>query len=119
MKNLLIIFLVITSCKSFKSNEKDKIKDSNILSTYNIYKIDSINNYYLIYVMDEKYRYKIVSKKMTIYNCDEIKIDSSYSFHLKLLSNISKPTGNEKFIPVNYLHLERCVQLDNETTICT
>ncbi|NOY47694.1 MAG: hypothetical protein GXO84_05780 [Chlorobi bacterium] len=116
MKRLLIIFLAITSCKSFKTNQKN---DLIIKSAYIVYKIDSINNFYLIYAKDKKQRYKIISKKIAIYNCNKIKLDSSYSFNLKLLSVVSKPTGNEKIIPVNYMDMERCVQIDNETEIYT
>lgn len=117
---------MIYSCKSVTSRENNGLKVKKIDFGYRlgsfVEKIDSINNYYVIYTIDSiGNQYKIVSKKQIGSTCKEIELDSFYTFNVKELLSIDQPNmGSDKFsTPVNYLDLKRCTRLDNRTEVCT
>ena len=84
---------------------------------YNVYKIDSINSFYLIYARKEKSIYKIVSKKEQNQNCNStIIMNGKYEFKLHSQSYNPK-TGKLDELPENSL-LVNCFYYDDSTTIC-
>ena len=122
MKNIitLLFFILVISCKSNKPENLAKPStiqknDFSELVEGKVYKIDSINNYYLIYLKSKKIDYKIVSKKNNCEKSNLIKIDSTYSFKLEPIFKISN-NGNQSI--ANYLDLKRCQYFDGNTTIC-
>lgn len=121
MKNLLF-FLILVSCGQSKLTHDNtkyenqiplQIKDT---ISYKVFKIDSINSYYLIYARKGDSLYKIISKKDTIDNCNQIILYGEYNFNLhSILTN--KITGQTEEQAQNSL-LVNCFVFDKQTTIC-
>ena len=79
MKILIATFLgsfLLISCAV-----KKKVS-SNAINVYWVYKIDSVNSYYLIYAKKRNELYKIVSKKGSIKKCEKIMVGKGYDFQL-------------------------------------
>ena len=77
---LILISLILVACASHKMDSKSSIKNN--IATYNVYKIDSINTYYLIYAKKNDSLYNIVSKKEVVKSGNKIQLNSSYAFNL-------------------------------------
>jgi hypothetical protein len=89
------------------------------LDTKVVYKIDSIDDYYLIYVRFQKKDCKVVSKKNLSYHSPKIKVGNSFNtFELK---RVIIP---QNYIPknskiANYLDfVPDCVKFDEKIEIC-
>ncbi len=86
---------------------------------FKINKIDSINNYYLIYSLKGNKKYKIVSKKRTteFVKCKGFLTENSYyNFELENLipeEESSNPLENKPSFPVL-----SCYLFDDDTKIC-
>ncbi|MCC2591109.1 hypothetical protein [Chryseobacterium sp. MFBS3-17] len=86
---------------------------------YTVYKIDSINNYYLIYLNFKEKNYKVISKKELTTKCEIIKQGDQYSYFN--LERIIKP---EDYIPKNVKtgspleFVPDCIKFDEQTEIC-
>lgn len=116
MKNLIVLlFLISISCSQYKDTTTQKQPNKNEAEMYRVIKIDSINNFYLVYAKKNDTLYKIVSKKEQSDDCKKIKVNNQYKF--KLISNReSAPIiRGIKIAPINV----DCFAFDKETTICT
>ncbi len=123
----VILYLVVTiafvSCKSKKIDSKPKLTQFEIGAkniNANISKIDSVSNYYFVFIENDQEFYKIISNKNQAkpQNGIKIKVGENYQFKIQQLTD-RKPSGsNDKFIPVNYLDITRCIDF-NGTEICT
>ena len=90
--------------------------NNNTDSLFNVFKIDSINAYYLIYAKKDKSIYKIVSKKETILGSNKIEPRNRYYFKLySIISN--RKVANTSILPQNSL-LVNCYSFDDTTQIC-
>lgn len=104
MKYLYLLILVIAcSCSVIKNNY------SNV---YNIEKIDSIDNFYLIYAKRNDSIFKIVSPKQNHDGRRKILVGRNYSLLLK--PRIIKGTI---YSSINYWDT-RCFNYGDSTTIC-
>lgn len=114
MKNIFLLALVFLflSCKTQNNTQNEQA-----INTYEVYKIDSINSYYLIYVKQQNNLFKIISKKR-INNCNEIKVNSFYKFHLISYGLSAPVTGDAKWTPVNSNEFKNCIELDDSTKVC-
>src|SRR5690606_25806003 len=110
---LLFITLFGVSCNS----QQKVLAEQKTNENYFVYKIDSIDNYFLVYAKKEDRIYKIVSRKETSKKCDLIKIKNSYDFDLYSHSSVPLITG-EIIAPVSYYDVV-CHVFENETEICT
>jgi len=81
-------------------------------SLYNIYKIDSVNNYYLIYAKKAGKLFKIISKK-TEDKRKEIAVGKGYK--LKLYSILA--VNGQPVIPQNQMYELSGWKIDDATTI--
>ena len=123
MKNLFLILVLISlSCKSkIIGTEPYKQKfEIGIDVNAQISKIDSIPNYYLVFIENDKEFFKIVSDKNQTkpYNGIKVKIGENHKFRIQQVTN-RKPSGpNDRFTPVNYLDITRC-EYFKKTEICT
>jgi hypothetical protein len=118
MKAILIflMFIVISiqskSIVSINNNSKKNSFDKHSTS-YRVYKIDSINNYYLIYAKKRGSRYKIVAKKEEAENCNRIRINSNYKFDLHSVRDVpGDPNSGKKSLQVS------CFDYGDSTIIC-
>ena len=114
MKFLFLILVVSVSCGLSKldtSSQRRKQTDF-----YTVYKIDSINSYYLIYARKGDSLFKIVSKKQVVEDCSSIKEKGEYEFKLHS-SLINRQIGGESILPQNSL-LVYCFSYDDSTKIC-
>lgn len=122
MKTYLLIYLLImiVSCNESKSISTNRNYDERTVqadSLYNVYKIDSINLFYLIYVKRRDTLYKIVSKKDEIdHENDKIKVGNYYAFKLHSFLK-ERLKSNPELVPINYLDVN-CFAFDKETNIC-
>lgn len=63
-------------CMANRASNKFKVDDKH---KYTVYKIDSVNNYYLVYLSSEGKNYKVVSKKEEASKCKKIKLGDKYN----------------------------------------
>lgn len=114
MKNsILIFFLILVSCTAKNIHSQATKSESKTL--YEVYAIDSINNYYLIYAKKNDTLFKIVSKKQNDLKCKSISIGRFYPFSLKSNSSLAPIINGVKIAPLNV----DCYQFDINTKICT
>lgn len=78
---LLFCIAFIIQCTVAKINQSQVV--------YKVYKLDSLNAFYLIYGIKGGLRYKIVSSKQKTKNCSEIVIGGSYPFELHSMTEIN------------------------------
>lgn len=110
-KYLLLIIILFTSCGQFKHLKTDN-------SGYAVFKIDSLNNYYLIYAKQKDSTYKIVSKKeKPLFGYRKVKIGNIYDFTLHSRTSQAPIINGVKMSPINYMDV-RCFRFDKETDIC-
>ena len=114
---LLILTILLVECASklVRSNAIYSDKGNNGLTSYKVYKIDSINTYYLIYAKKGDTLYKIVSTKEIIENCERIKVNVRYDF--KLHSSLSDFKIGNVTIHQTDLNVS-CYAYDASTYIC-
>lgn len=113
MKNICIFLgILFISCTSYKQQKTSKLEN-----LYHVYKLDSINNYYLIYAKKQDTIYKVVSKKEKLANCKMININSDYEFTLHSMRDSAPVINGIKMTPVNYMDIN-CYQFDENTSIC-
>ena len=110
---LILISLILVACASHKMDSKSSIKNN--IATYNVYKIDSINTYYLIYAKKNDSLYKIVSKKEVVKSGNKIQLNSSYAFNLH--SSLSEFRIGNIMISPKTSNIN-CFAFDKETNIC-
>jgi hypothetical protein len=110
-----LIFITLIGFISSKSSRAN-YPIGELPTSYKVYKIDSINNWYLIYARKGDSLYKIVSKKMSIENCNRIRIHKSYEFRCH--SCIYGDKIAEKTILPQYTLLVTCFSFDDSTNIC-
>jgi hypothetical protein len=111
-----VLIALVTFPNAFCGDGKSLASDKNSVdsikltakSSSKVYKIDSINNYYLIYIVKDKKQYKVVSEKTAQTGCKMIRIGKSYD--LKLVHYFEDIAGGV-FKP-------NCVRLADKTEIC-
>ncbi len=90
----------------FNSATKDSTK-------YKVYKIDSINNYYLIYAKKGHSLFKIISKKESMNHCKTLIINKWYKLQLHSILSVNGHT----IIPANQIMEFSGWGIDETTTI--
>lgn len=115
----IICFCFFNSCNRKLISGNTGISDINKQtdSIFRIYKIDSINNYYLVYAKSNNLLYKIVSKKEVTKKCKRVKVNSEYKFSLKSVWNQKIMIGNVNASPSLMPHVT-CLSFDKSTVIC-
>jgi hypothetical protein len=113
---ILSLMLLLVSCKTKVPQNNSKTISAPL---YEIYKIDSVKNYYIIYAKKDRLKFKILSKKQNQYQCDELKINSKYLLQILPLS--LNPQMFDSTSP-NYLnrysHSLVCYPLKDSTDVC-
>lgn len=93
------------------------IARSNEDTLFRVERIDSLNNYYLIYVTKDNTWFKIVSKKMLACNCENIKKNGLYRLELSSIWRQEIMIGKINVSPSLNL-LVTCLAFDDSTSIC-
>jgi hypothetical protein len=109
MKNILYLLCwVVTFFSCSNSNQDTSASQNQINTLYKVYKVDSINSYYLIYVSKRDTNYKIVSKREFTENCNKITKGDYYDFNLSSMSigEIMSPG------------FANCIWVDSTTKVC-
>ena len=104
----VVIFLSITGCGGGKKIAVTKAG----YASYRVYKIDSLNNWYIIFAKSDKNYCKILSKKNDD-NIDLDKIENKRNYLLELQS-FSQLNYSQHIISSNV----DCFSLDSITKIC-
>lgn len=92
------------------------VGDNNPL--YSIYKIDSINSYYLIYAEKQDSFYKIVSKKENINSkCDKISLNKKYKFKLHSIWDEDLYINGVN-VGLRQTPRVNCIEFEENTVIC-
>jgi hypothetical protein len=107
---LLIITIISLSCVTSKNKRKSD-------DLYNVFKLDSINNYYLIYAKKHDTVYKIICQKQIVSHCNKLKLGTFYKFDLYSIRENAPVISGIKMNEVNYLDI-KCYQFDENTSIC-
>jgi hypothetical protein len=124
LKQVLFLYIIfIFSCRNIKLfNNRDKsIPQKYSLNmgeaVYKIYKIDSINNYYLLYASRNDSLYKIVSQKETISNCQQIIVNQVYALKLHSIWKHKLLIGSVDVSP-SAIYQVTCLAFNDSTKIC-
>jgi hypothetical protein len=112
LKEILMILLfysfLLASCDTQKRINYDYVDRGGYLEmqaemiTAKVYKITSLEYHYLIYAQQGRNRYRILSRKQKINECNPVQLDSTYVFILKkdmdawTSCNESRCIGNTK-----------------------
>lgn len=107
---LLSITVLFLSCKSLKNEHASKEDD-----LYKVFKLDSINDWYLIYALRKDTVYKIVSHKENNQDCELIRVGSKYKLSLKSMTEVAPVINGVKMVPMNYLDISH--MFDENTAI--
>lgn len=78
---LLLVFNQKQTYYDAPSNTLFEIKSQDT-TKHRVYKIDSINNYYIIYTQKNSENFKVVSEKFRAPECIQIVVGNSYNFKL-------------------------------------
>lgn len=121
-KNKFLIFLSLPLfyCCGFnsfdlsKQNSEDVSKSKD--SSFYVYKIDSINNYYLVYGKVDNEMYKIISRKQLIGQCDNVMAGRSY--YLSIQSILFKKVNIGGVVRERVGAPPSCMIFDDSTIIC-
>jgi len=105
--NLIIFAVTVSFCTPFSRT---------IAQSYTINRIDSIENFYVIYATRNDSTFQIASKKAKVLNCDQLKINAKYS--LKLKSRVFTGKANGAKITSATNDLVKCIGLDRVTVVC-
>lgn len=119
---ILILILISFSCKSKKIGT-EPIKQKLELGfdvTAKVSKIDSIANYFLVFIENDKEFFKLISDKNQAkpYNGIKVKIGENYKFKIQQITNRKPSEQNTPFTLVNYLDITSCEYFKG-TEICT
>lgn len=110
---ILLTLLIATAC-SHRNITRSNSSSNSVDTTYTVYKIDSIGNFYLIYAKRTDTLYKIVSEKKYDLRCKKIKTGKSYSFNLVSIGKNPIIIDGARM----YAFLVNCLTFDEETVIC-
>lgn len=113
----LLLILAFVSCTSNRHiNSTINRKDMSDGTFLDVYKIDSVNSYYLIYARKQDSLFKIVSKKN---DCKENKINvgANYPFLLKSIWNAPITINGTNASPSSVPSVN-CISFDDSTKIC-
>tara|TARA_R110000850_G_scaffold25451_1_gene73427 strand:+ start:123 stop:554 length:432 start_codon:yes stop_codon:yes gene_type:complete len=117
-KKYLFIFILFLFVSCFFSQAKRTDGSSfNRLTEYKILKIDSINNFYLIYATKADTLFKIVSEKKFSDNCRKIIIGKDYSLNLESIWRKEVMIGDVDVSPSKTPHVS-CLYLNEITKVC-
>jgi hypothetical protein len=108
---LLIYSNISCNNRSNFSANKYKIDSASkftVKAACRVYKIDSVNDYYLIYIVKGKYRYKVISKKSSQTNSNIITQGKIYDLQI---TYVFGALGIGVFKPT-------CLDVDARTRIC-
>jgi hypothetical protein len=84
------------------------------LGFYTVYKIDSINTYYIIYAKKDSFLYKIVSKRIQPGHAERILVNGKYQFNLHSITKEIKIGEKVYKLPLNV----SCFSYSDSTKIC-
>ena len=110
-KILLFLILANISCQTGLKYNPDS------LDLYKVSKIDSVNNYYIIYALKKDSLFKLVSKKESNMKCNKIRKNFTYKFVLHSISKTSININGLDMVPMNNIDIN-CYQFDQNTKIC-
>ena len=119
-----ILMIMLASCKSQQMDLKSEPSKLNFGTQFKgkVTRLDSIANYYLIFVENEDSYFKIVSKKVDgKSNGVKIQLDSIYGFKINQITDRKGAyESNESGMPtpINYLDIAACRDFEG-TEICT
>jgi hypothetical protein len=120
IKVFLFLYIVLLSCTNSKNVQSKIDTHSNMISDsslYKIYRIDSLNSYYLVYAKRKDTFYKIVSKKEEIINSIKIKNGGEYELKLNSIWTKDIMVGGVNVSPSVTPNVT-CLSFDDSTKIC-
>ena len=123
MKKLILILIIISvSCKSREIEtdiSKPKFEPGSEVFA-KVSKIDSIANYYLVFIENREEYFKVVSDKnqAKYHNGIKLEIGENYKFRIQQITDRRPPVSNDRFTLTNYLDIAQC-RYFGKTEICT
>lgn len=120
-KILLFLFSIIFlfSCnRRLVNNSESQVFNTIKDSVFTVHKIDSINDYYVVYLKKSDNWFKVVSKKDSgKHSRNKIEIKKSYFFNLHSLWN-EKLIINGIDVSLSKTPNVQCIGFDEKTSIC-
>ncbi len=104
----LATILIILCTDSCFANSRESI--------YKVYRIDSVNSFYIIYCSKDAQNYKIVSEKKDVSSNDFVRVEVGGFYNLILKSLPGK--GSENPLTNNSSLLISCYMFDKDTENC-
>lgn len=106
--SFILTFIVFVSCNSAKRDH------SSIYTRCKILRIDSLNNYYVIYAKTKDSTYKIISEKQVNAACKKIQTNKHYNLNLKSFKSLAPIINGVKM----YFPDVDCYYFFEDTHIC-
>lgn len=118
IRDLFILAITFISCTSNRHvGSGIHQKEVNKQSMFKVYRIDSVNSYYLIYAQRKDSLFKIVSKKAGCVEKKLINTDAYYPFLLKSIWNTPIAIEGVNASPSSVYNVN-CINFDDSTKIC-
>lgn len=122
MKIVLYIFplilFVFFGC-SVTNQSKKNISNNEKEHEFTVFKVDSVNNYYLIYAEKEDTLYKIISQKDKLIDCNNRKVRTNRKYNFKLYSVWNQDLYiNGVNVGLNQTPRVNCIEYEDNTIIC-
>tara|TARA_R100001377_G_C3177701_1_gene105415 strand:+ start:644 stop:1069 length:426 start_codon:yes stop_codon:yes gene_type:complete len=111
----IIVCVLFFSCAKKVSQSMNQTTEKD--SLYEVYKIDSINTFYIVYAKRNGTKFKIVSKKANSEHCNKIFVGSSYNLNLKSILKQEIKLGDKTITSSSNL-LVTCFTFEDNTKIC-
>jgi|LakMenEpi03Aug12_release.lakeMendotaPanAssembly.Ray.scaffolds.fasta_scaffold299590_2 hypothetical protein len=119
LRNSLFLSIFFLSCIQLKDTPSNNAlrneRSDDFL--YKVYKIDSINSYYLVYSVKRDTLYKIVSKKEFNLVGNQVMVGKNYPFQLSSIWTKPIIIGEVNASPSVTPHVT-CLSFDDSTKIC-
>lgn len=115
MKYSVIIFILLTSC--INRSPKVVLRE-NFDNMHQIVKIDSVENYYVIYSVKNDKKYKIVSKKENLVDEDYVQVQENHFYDLKLINLISYSESDNPLAGFQSTLVLNCYSFEKDVVIC-
>ena len=115
--SMCLLFACRNSITAVATSDKPKSGICLVDSVYQVYQIDSIHSYYLIYAKNNTGIIKIVSKKTFSNVCYNLKLNQNYYFSLHSIWTKPVMIGKINASPPLTPHVT-CLGFDDSTSIC-
>ena len=118
IRKLIFLSLITVYCShSKKFQATETLGEPKAVKGYEVYKIDSVNSYYLVYAKRNDTLFKIIFRKAYSNTCIDLSVGKIYDLQLYSIWRQPIMVGGENMSPSANPHVN-CLGFDDSTRIC-